>query len=120
MSAAGYQIHRQQLFHWIGRDIQKANKGRKVLDDALAQRALDQICASVDKGLWVKTPHEPEVFTLKRNSLALRMPITCFTEWSLGESLPHTNSYGRIGFGFPKRWVIERGGQSVTYFRHAS
>jgi len=26
--------------------------------------------------------------------------------------------YGRIGLGFPKRWVIERGGQSVTYFRH--
>jgi len=23
------------------------------------------------------------------------------------------------GFGFPKRWVIERGGQSVTYFRHS-
>jgi hypothetical protein len=23
-----------------------------------------------------------------------------------------------MGFGFPKRWVIERGGQSVTYFRH--
>ncbi|HLP77214.1 MAG TPA: hypothetical protein VK327_09875, partial [Candidatus Paceibacterota bacterium] len=23
------------------------------------------------------------------------------------------------GLGFPKRWVIERGGQSVTYFRHS-
>src|SRR5262245_18197394 len=41
-------------------------------------------------------------------------------EWSLGESLPHTQNYGRIGFGFPKRWLIERGGQSVTYFRHAN
>jgi len=30
----------------------------------------------------------------------------------------HTAEYGRIGLGFPKRWVIERGGQSVTYFRH--
>src|SRR6185436_11483309 len=49
---------------------------------------------------------------------SLNAPIACFTEWSLGESLPHTAEYGRMGFGFPKRWVIERGGQSVTYFRH--
>ena len=49
---------------------------------------------------------------------ALNLPIACFTEWSLGESLPHTTEYGRIGLGFPKRWVIDRGGQSVTYSRH--
>jgi hypothetical protein len=55
---------------------------------------------------------------MRGQSAALDLPIVCFTEWSLGESLPHTHEYGRIGFGFPKRWVIENGGQSVTYFRH--
>jgi hypothetical protein len=61
----------------------------------------------------------PEEFQYKGHRFALKEPIACFTEWSLGQSLIHTAEYGRIGFGFPKRWVIERGGQSVTYFRHS-
>src|SRR6185436_18918033 len=68
---------------------------------------------------WVKSPRIPEQFTLRGQSFCLDQPIACFTEWSLGESLPHTAEYGRVGFGFPKRWVIDRGGQSVTYFRHS-
>jgi hypothetical protein len=120
MASAGYQIHKQQLFHWIGQGIQQNNKGNKVLSDALADQAIAHITASIKNGLWVKTPRIPEVFTLQKATFALRRPITCFTEWSLGESIPHTNNYGRIGFGFPKKWAIDRGGQSVTYFRHAS
>src|SRR4051812_11816499 len=120
MAVAGYQIHKQQLFHWIGQGIQLQNKGNKVLNDALAGQALDHIRVSIANGLWVKTPRVRENFTLRTQALALRTPITCFTEWSLGDSLPHTDNYGRIGFGFPKKWVIARGGQSVTYFRHAA
>src|SRR5882672_99014 len=113
MADAGYQIHKQQLFHWIGQGIQSQNKA-KVLSDALAAQALAHIRSSITNGLWVKTPRVPEIFTLGTDSFALRKPITCFTEWSLGDSLPHTMNYGRIGFGFPKKWVIARGGQSVT------
>lgn len=47
-------------------------------------------------------------------------PITCFTEWSLDQSLPHTTRYGRLAFGFPKRFVLERGGQPVVYVRDSS
>src|SRR3954468_14105220 len=119
MRAAGYQLHKRQLFHWIGREVTRQNKGRKTLDDALVKKCLDYVRGSLETGLWVKSPSIPEKFSLDGKSLALTMPITCFTEWSLGESLNHTQNYGRIGFGFPKRWVIERGGQSVTYFRHA-
>ncbi len=119
MPAERYQIHKQQLFHWIGRDIERKNNGKKVLSDTLAQEALNHIAGSVEKGLWVKKPQVPELFTLGEQKLCLDSPIACFTEWSLGESLPHTSNYGRIGFGFPKKFVIDRGGQSVTYFRHA-
>lgn len=120
MAAADCQIHKRQLFHWIGQNIQLQNRGNKVLSDALAVEALDHIRASIKNGLWVKTPRIPELFRFGGDSLALRTPISCFTEWSLGDSLPHTENYGRIGFGFPKKWVISRGGQSVTYFRHTA
>lgn len=111
-------IHRQQLFYWMGRSIDERNGKRKLLRDELVTEVLHQLRGSLERGLWVKRPRFPEQFELRRSSFALDLPIACFTEWSLGESLPHTMEYGRIGLGFPKRWVIERGGQSVTYFRH--
>jgi hypothetical protein len=112
------KLHRQQLFYWMGRSIDERNGKRKLLSDDLMAEILRQLRGSLENGLWVKKPRYPERFELRNKSFTLNLPIACFTEWSLGESLPHTMEYGRIGLGFPKRWVIERGGQSVTYFRH--
>ena len=112
-------IHRRQLFSWSGRSLDLENKNRKVLSDELVRKALEHLRGSLKRGLWLKRPRFPERFEFRGKSFALDLPIACFTEWSLGESLPHTTEYGRIGLGFPKRWVIERGGQSVTYFRHS-
>ncbi len=111
-------IHRQQLFYWMGRSIDDRNGGRKLLSDALVTEVLGQLRGSLERGLWVKRPRFPETLELRGRVFPLDLPIACLTEWSLGESLPHTAEYGRMGLGFPKRWVIERGGQSVTYFRH--
>lgn len=112
-------LHRQQLFYWMGRSIDDRNRGRRVLSDELTREVLAQLRGSLERGLWVKTPRIPESFTLRDRTFELRLPIACFTEWSLGESLAHTVEYGRIGFGFPKRWIIQNGGQSVSYFHHA-
>ena len=111
-------IHKQQLFHWIGSDIDKENCNRKVLRDELVKKCLDNLRRSLEHGIWVKPPRVPEQIDFKGKPFLFNEPIACFTEWSLGESLPHTSEYGRIGFGFPKRWVIEHGGQPVTYFQH--
>src|SRR5262245_30598932 len=111
-------IHRQQLFYWMGGSLDKKNGKRKVFSDALVKECLAQLRGSLENGLWVKSPRFPEQFEFNGKHFALDAAIACFTEWSLGESLPHTTEYGRVGLGFPKRWVIERGGQSVTYFRH--
>ena len=113
-------LHRRQLFYWMGRALDDRNKGRKVLRDDLVKELLGQLRGSLEHGIWVKSPRHPEHLELRGQTFTLDQPIACFTEWSLGESLPHTAEYGRVGFGFPKRWVIERGGQSVTYFRHSA
>jgi len=112
-------LHRQQLFYWMGRGIDDRNRGRRILSDELTREVLGQLRGSLEHGLWVKTPRIPESFTLKGKTFPLDLPIACFTEWALGQSLAHTVEYGRIGFGFPKRWVIQNGGQSVSYFKHA-
>lgn len=103
----------------MGRSIDDRNRGRRVLSDELTREVLAQLRGSLEHGLWVKTPRIPESFTLRDRTFELRLPIACFTEWALGESLAHTVEYGRIGLGFPKRWVIQNGGQSVSYFQHA-
>ena len=111
-------IHRQQLFHWIGDDLDKQNRGRKQLRDGLVDEYIKRLVGSLKNGIWVNIPRKPEEFIFENKHFSLQLPIACFTEWSLGDSLSHTGKYGRMGFGFPKRWVIEQGGQSVSYFNH--
>lgn len=115
-------IHKHQLFHWIGRHIDHPDHGgghpRRGLDDAQRAQYLECLRGLLarGKGLWVKPPHEPD--QLGDGSLIqIDRPIVCFTEWSLGESLPHTMRYGRLGLGFPKQFVLRSGGQPVTYVR---
>ena len=83
-------IHRQQLFYWMGRSIDDRNGKRKLLRDELVHTVLQQLRGSLERGLWVKSPRHPEKFELRGSAFALDLPIACFTEWSLGESLPHT------------------------------
>lgn len=111
-------IHRQQLFHWIGTHIdQNARRGK--LDDTSRQEYVRCLKGALGNGLWVKTPREPD--QLGDGSLIkVHRPITCFTEWSLDQSLPHTTRYGRLGLGFPKKFVLSRGGQPVIYVRDSS
>ena len=47
-------IHRQQLFYWMGRGIDDRNGGHKVLGDVLVNSVLAQVRGSLERGLWVK------------------------------------------------------------------
>jgi len=110
-------IHRQQLFHWAGSHIDE-RAGNKPLSDALRLEYVNCLREELKNGLWVKTPLYPD-YLGRGDLIKVHRPITCFTEWTLGQSLPHTSRYGRLGFGFPKQFVLARGGQPVTYVRDA-
>jgi hypothetical protein len=113
-------LHRQQLFHWIGRDIEQEFPGRS--RDQREKRAglyVGHLRNSLRDGIWVKRPEHPEEIGSGVSAKSLEMPIACFTEWSLADSQAHVASYGRLGFGFPRAWVSKRGGQPVTYMRPA-
>jgi hypothetical protein len=110
-------IHRQQLFHWIGSHIDSsASDG---LTDPLRVEYVKCLRGALQNGLWVKTPRDPDCLG-DGSLIKVHRPITCFTEWTLGQSLPHTKRYGRLGLGFPKKFVLGRGGQPVTYVRDSS
>jgi hypothetical protein len=92
----------------------KATAGR--LTDDLREEYIACLEKAFEHGLWVKTPRMPDQID-DGSLIKVKRPITCFTEWSLGQSLPHTTRYGRLGLGFPKQFVLERGGQPVIYVR---
>lgn len=108
-------IHRQQLFHWIGSHIDQRHPSTPLTDED-REEYVQCLEGALVGGLWLKRPRDPD--QLGDGSLVkVSRPIVCFTEWSLGQSLPHTTRYGRLGLGFPKRFVLDRGGQPVTYVR---
>lgn len=108
-------IHRQQLFHWIGKHIED-QAGSGLLTDEHRLEYVLCLEGALRDGLWLKTPKVPD-YLGDGSAIKVSRPIVCFTEWSLDQSLPHTTRYGRLGLGFPKRFVLERGGQPVTYVR---
>lgn len=119
MSSESHALHRQQLFHWIGRHVEERRDKKELSREEASEQYVAMLRGSLARGLWVKGPESPEVLKLREESFSLRLPILCFTEWSLRDSSPHTSNYGRMGFGFPRRWVLDRGGQPVSYFRAA-
>ena len=108
------------MFHWIGSHIEaKAAGGEHNFTDGLRREYINCLKSALEKGLWVKTPRDPDRLgdDSKDNYFQVNRPITCFTEWLVGESLPHTSRYGRLGLGFPRRFVLKCGGHPVIYVK---
>lgn len=104
------RLHRRQLFHWIGEHLSKARK----INDDIRRQYVACLQRSLQHGLWLKPPREPDVL-LDGKHFKVTQPICCFTETSLDEIDDHSRKYGRLGLGFPKRFVLERGGRPVNY-----
>ena len=118
-------IHRQQLYHWIGRHIDYVNPDDedsrvKSLSDGQRENYLADLRNVLDAkmGLWMKKPRVPDQIGQGR-LVRVRQPVLCFTEWSLSDSRPHAYKYGRLGFGFPRKFVLGLGGQPVSYIAAA-
>jgi hypothetical protein len=104
-------LHRRQLFHWIGSNIEK---DRKLSADQRTEKYIEYLELSLERGLWVKPPRVLD--TLGRNQeFHVHSPICCFTETTLDEIEFHNREYGRLGLGFPKRFVLTNGGKPVNY-----
>lgn len=121
MAAKYNGIHKRQLFHWIRSSIdERTHKLRGTLCDEARMQYVDYLRGSLENGLWLKVPNAPETIQVGSERETLRIAMTCFTEWSVGESALHTRRYGRLGLGFSRKWVLDRGGQPVTYFKQSS
>ena len=114
-------VHRQQLYHWVGRHIDYTDPDDedsrvKSLCDEQREHYLSDLRNILDSkmGLWMKKTRVPDQIG-SGNLVRVRQPLLCFTEWSLSDSQPHAYKYGRLGLGFPRKFVLGLGGQPVSY-----
>lgn len=113
-------IHKQQLFHWLASPADRASENKGTLTPEIRREYIDCLRGSLEDGIWVKTPRKPEEIKLRKFQHPLTKAMACFTEWSLNDSLTHTREYGRMALGFSKAWLINHGGQPITYYDHSS
>jgi hypothetical protein len=115
------QVHRKQLYYWLGYHIDYPTPDSKQvkLDDAVRSKYVDALKRSLTQGLWVKTPGTPDRLgnVPGGTHFQVHRPIACFTEWQVNESLAHTTRYGRMGLGFPRDFVFKRGGHPIVYVK---
>src|ERR1035438_1651218 len=114
-------LHRRQLFHWIGRHIdysdpQDEDSRVAKLSDEMREKYLSSLRGVLNPaaGLWMKTPRAPDQIGNGR-LVRVHQPILCFSEWSISESLPHSYKYGRLALGFPRKFILDLGGQPISY-----
>jgi hypothetical protein len=112
-------VHKRQLFHWVGRGIEKAVAKREMTAQEGRKKYLEYLGDNLWHGLPIKRPEDPEYLGGRKEYPALDLPMACFTEWALSESRAHTTRYGKMAYGFSKQWVMKYSGQPVSYYSGA-
>lgn len=114
-ASIGNTVHKRQLFHWIGAHLEN---DRSLGKKEKRRRYLECLKGSLDRGLWLtRSPQELDADHAGEKPLHVQ-PMVCFTDNRLSECAYHAANYGKLGLGFPKRFVIDRFGGPVNYVSH--
>lgn len=116
-------FHSKFLVHWTGgRQITTS----EILTPEQEQQYLTLLTKILNEGLYVRTPSAEEA-QLERafgntwgdeRSFDIQFGRLCFTEIRLSEAQAHAKNYGRLGIGFERDFVMNRGGNPVFYIQN--
>ncbi len=99
-------IHSKILVHWTGKkDIE--NQPIPTQTQLYIQRLQDYY----QNGMFMKSTTEP---TTRHRQLKY-LPRLCFTEIRLSQAKDHAYKYGKLGIGFSREFILDRGGRPVIY-----
>jgi hypothetical protein len=98
-------IHSKFLVHWTGKDIENCFKANK------SQLYVERLKDDLEKGLFTKRTTEASIRKMKIKNL-LRI---CFTEIRLSQAQTHAKRYGKLGIGFTRDFIMNKGGRPVIY-----
>ena len=100
------------LFHWTGKGI---SLERRALSDEQRQEYVEMLRSILNNGLWLSFCLEVAKFERGVQSWGPRM--ACFTETRISEAGEHASSYGLLGLGFEREFVLRFHGSPVHYVR---
>jgi hypothetical protein len=119
-----YAIHSDLLVYWTGKkdiepecgtaDWHKEGCPKEKRENGQLKNAYLQRLTNILKhGLWMTNQSPPEI---GQEYECENAPCTCFTELKLSQSHTHATQYGRLGLGFKRSFVFDRGGRPVIYY----
>ena len=98
-------IHSKILVHWTGKGIEKYPK------DENSQLYVERLINDLQEGLYTKTTEEDVIRYLKIENITR----LCFTEIRLSQAQTHAERYGKLGLGFSRDFIMNKGGRPVIY-----
>lgn len=100
------RVRSRFLVHWTGKELDPETvEGCS----KYAERAV----RTIHSGLWL-TPCR-EILVGGGGAFEITVPMTCFTEIRLSSARKHADSYGQLGFGFDRSFILKSGGSPVLY-----
>jgi hypothetical protein len=100
-------IHSKFLVHWTGKDIEEENYSEAEKSQLYVERLKDDL----EKGLYTKKTSEAVI----RNKTITNIIRLCFTEIRLSQAETHARRYGKLGIGFTREFIMNKGGRPVIY-----
>src|SRR4030067_384335 len=98
-------IHSKILVHWTGRDIEAAFPEERIR----AERYVERLRDDYENGLYTRRTVEASIRPIKLE----RLVRLCFTEIRLSQAQEHAERYGKLGIGFGRDFIMDRGGRPV-------
>lgn len=93
------------LVHWTGKDIESNPSANK------SQLYVDRLIDDLQNGLFTKRTTEAVIRKKKIKNLVR----ICFTEIRLSQAGTHAERYGKLGIGFTRDFIMNKGGRPVIY-----
>lgn len=111
-------IHSKFLVHWTGKKITSAKKPTKITD-AEANSFVQMLTSIVENGLLMKLGTEI-IYGKNNSSIQISIPRVCFTEVKLSQAQKHAGTYGFLGVGLNRKFVLSRYGNPVFYVQNGN
>lgn len=107
-------LHTNFLVHWTGKDF---HIPINALDDNIRNKYITRLIDILKDGFYMtkNTEKEERIYDADGNWIQAAISRTCFTEVKLSLAKKHAQTYGNLGIGVDRKYVIKRYGNPVFY-----
>lgn len=107
-------LHTKFLVNWTGTDF---HSPISALDDNIRQKYIDRLTDILTNGFLMRKNEEKaeRIYDLDGQWVQAAIARMCFTETKLSLAKKHAQTYGNLGIGVDRQYVINRYGNPVFY-----